>query len=333
MRKPQLLADRASNTDLIDTTKPTPPECDLSAISTGIISIEGADDTDPDRVYLSEHFHFEPGPTVDVRGVKRTSINVYETMEMGFYRNWLSDGISALGSEVARSLSNSCSNSVGAPSSGMIGYLPPIGRFQIGVTKRACAIVELPCGMPETTCRGGRLWPPEAPVCETRAKMCRIEQSTDMFSTSALMDFQVQVKLSGTPPTQEISFERNIVRNDVDSSSGEVFRLFNDLRLAEAFQVSLGNLERLMKNIINLQAKALQTGGAGFKIPTADYIYVPKATTVSWGNPTNIPLGAAPYSIIIKREMSLATPLACRLISCIQQSKKAGKLLINSCTI
>jgi hypothetical protein len=312
----------------------TQPICEMSAISVGPLSIEGTSESDPNRVYINEQFRFEPGRTIDENGRKKTSVFIFEIMEMGFYADWISESISTISSQVAAGLSSSCSNVVGPLNSRLVSYLPPTGQFQISATKRACAVVELPCGAPEITCHGGRLCcPPEVPVCTTRVPMCRHEASQDVFSTTAKIEFQANVSFTGKAPNQVIAITRNITKDDVSTSSGDLFKLYSDMNVLNVLVSKLADAERQMQHTINDEAKVLGNGSAAFKIPTSDFIYLPEVTEVKWGNPANKPTGAAPFSIIVQRKAELDTPLACKFISCIKQSKAAGKLLVNSCSI
>lgn len=334
--------------------------CDFSQIDAKGLSIEGTDPNDPSRVYLNLNYTFEPGVEDIVNGKKRSTIIIRERMQVGFFRNWLAEGVSGLAAQVRGSVPDSCSLSRGAATGSILAYAPASFSLKQGMTKRQCSSFDQPCGSPETTCTGGSLgeppscslpscdWNgcrgggcsggrlPEVPTCVTKTKMCRVEQKIDVFSAEVDMRYELPLGVTGTPPSQQIEVNSRIISDGISSSQGELTRLLSDIGLGNIFGVNVESFVKGLRQYVNLVSQNMKSGPQYFPIPTSDYVYLPivrRNEDVAWVNISNPPVGAVPLGFDIKRDMALPASLACRVGACLRKSKAAGKLLVQSCTL
>jgi hypothetical protein len=341
----------------VGTGSTSSPACDLSPIDAGPLSLEGQDLSSQDRIFLNAKYVFKKGPSENINGSLKTSVVIKELLEVGFYRNWLLESISGLGTHIKDNLSASCSNSLGATGTEISSYTPVSFSVSQTVTRRKCTSTDLPCGLPETTCTGGSTgklqtcdlptcdWGgcrggachggelPQAPVCRTTTKMCKAEQSVDLFSVTAKYGFQIGLSYSGKPPSQEIKTQAIQTSNNLDKSGGEITKLLFGIGLTnKLFENKIDDYKKGAQEYIN---KVLQQPLRSFNVPGADFLYLPeirKNEDVKWVVPSKSPAGAAPFAISIARDSTLLTSAACRVISCLRESKKAGVLLVNSCS-
>lgn len=349
----------ASSTDNVNQLPKSGKNCDLSEIQAENLTIEGDDEKDPNRVYLNLNYKFLPGSAIVNNGKKITTNVIYETMEIGFYRDWFAEGIGGFATQVHGSLPNSCSLSVGPTKVNVTNYNPPTFELTQGLTKRQCTSLDQPCGPPETTCEGGDPgalpscslpscdWggcrgggcsggrPPTIPTCRTTVKMCRMEQKVDVFSAETLVGYKFMLGVTGSPPKQSMVVQKSLTRNDISTSQGELTSALDRLGLAQVLNLKLSEFESGINSYSNLLLNGLQSGPQLFLVPTSDFIYMPiirKDTDVSWWQPKYGHSGVAPFGFKIKRDMQLPTSLTCRVADCIRKSKLAGKLLVNSCS-
>lgn len=330
--------------------------CNLGEVSIENALIEGQSDNDPNRVALSINVKFEPGPNTISNGMKRSSVIIRERMDIAFFRDWLSEGVSGLAAQVNASVPDTCSISRGKTAGIVVSRAPAAFALVQGVTKRQCTSFDQPCGLPETTCTGGdagaapscslpscdwhgchgggcsggRL--PTLPTCTTTTKMCRAEQKVDVFSAEVHMSYELDLGVSGAPPSQRIEVRNRVTRNDVSTSQGELSKFLSDIGLAEAFGLKVRDFERGASEYLNGATASGVSSAQLFPIPTSDFIYLPvvrRNEDVTWWSPT----GGKPIGVRIYRDMALPTSLACRVRKCFEQSKAAGKLLVKSCSL
>jgi hypothetical protein len=333
--------------------------CDFSDIEAKDLALEGEDVNNPDRKFLNLKMKYEPGPKQVINGKERTSVIIREQLQIGFFRNWLSEGVSGLAAQVNSALPDSCSMSRGATSARIESYSPMSFSIHQLMTKRQCTSFDQPCGLPETTCTGGSPgsaptcslpscgWSgchgggcsggslPQLPTCVTKTKMCRAEQKVDVFSADIGVTYQLPLAVQGEPPTQKIEIQSNIIKNDINTSQGELTKLLNDIGLAGVLGVRMSTFSDGIRAYVNTTLQAMRSPAQYFPIPTSDYIYLPtvrRNEDVQWVSLNSSRPGAAPFGLQIVRDMALTTSLACRVSECLRKSKKANQLLIKSCS-
>lgn len=334
--------------------------CDLSAIEARDLVLEGEDVNDPNRILLNLKIKYEPGPKQVINGKERSSVIIREQLQIGFFRNWLSEGVSGLAAQVNSALPDSCSLSRGATSGVIENYSPVSFSVHQIMTKRQCTSFDQPCGLPETTCTGGSPGSlpscslpscdfsgchgggcsggslPQAPTCVTTTKMCRAEQKVDVFSADIGVTYQLPLAVQGTPPTQKIEIQSKVVKDDIATSQGELTKLLNDVGLAGILGVQMSKFSDGIRSYVNTTLQTMRSSAQYFPIPTSDYIYLPtvrRNEDVQWVSLASSRPGAAPFGLQIIRDMALTSSLACRVSECFRQSKKANQLLIKSCSL
>jgi hypothetical protein len=348
---------RPVNTILSTATATLPDGCDLSNLKVGPLEIEGQLDSDPNKVFLNLDLKFEPGPQAVVNGQLRTLKKIRENMEIGFFRNWLVEGTNGLTADLNASLPDSCSYSKGATSGNVQSYLNPTFILSQTYTKRNCSSFDLPCGAPEVTCTGGDAgaapscslpscgWNgcsgggcsggriPQLPTCTTSTKMCRSEQKIDVFSATYQAQYGLSLGVIGAPPDQKLTISNTLLKSDLNTSTGELLKLLDNIGLANALGITMKKFDPAA--YLNTFPAIQKTGAELLLVPTANFIYMPTIRSqgdASWIIPRKSPQNTAPFGIGIKRDIDLPVDLACRVSSCIRKSALEGKLRLNSCS-
>jgi hypothetical protein len=301
--------------------------CDLSPIVLTGASVEGYSSAIENRIYLNSNFTFYQGKGFNTPKGRSNSVIIGEVSEFGYFKDWIKEGVQSLALRVSQGLGNSCENSVGTVNNKVDSYVPPSASFSVNTTKRVCGpAFDYPCGLPTTTCKS--LF-----NCTVSTPMCRSQGSQDVFSVTAQMAFMLSLTKNGSPPQEYVVVNSQVTRNDAQSSSGDVFKLLDNIGLARLFGVNTDAFKNSINSQLGQIKNYFEQRDQKFIVATPDYIYLPKISSVSWSTPSYLPDGAAPFAILIKRSIELPEDLACKVVSCLKQSQQAGSFLIASCQL
>ncbi|MDN6887855.1 hypothetical protein QMO14_30210 [Variovorax sp. CAN2819] len=318
--------------------------CDLSEINTGPITIDKAGPLD--LMFLNERLRFIESPANKATG-EAAGVIIYEKMDIGFFRNWLPESAAAFAANLRASLSDSCTKSLGATTGRVSSYAPPAVEVTQNATSRLCSSLDLPCGLPQTTCTGGSSGSlpscnfsgchggslPELPVCTTVQPMCRAEQTQNLYSGTGRALYQLEVFHTGEAPNQKIDVKYRMTSNNFETSQSDLFNLLDAIGLKRPlFDILAPKVEAGINDYLNSQLNVLSEGAVSINVPTPDYIYLPHVREVKWSTSTPAPHGAAPFSLQVARDLKLPRLLACAVAKCFRDAKAAGAS-VNSCSL
>lgn len=346
-RKSPSAVKKAQATQSSGSASPAPAPkkaCDLSEINMGPLTIDKAGPLD--RMFLNERLRFVESAANKATG-EATGVIIYEKMDIGFFRNWLPESAEAFAANLRASLSDSCGKSLGATTGLVSSYAPPTIEVKQNATSRLCSSLDVPCGLPQTTCTGGSSGSlpscdfsgchggslPELPVCTTVQPMCRAEQKQDLYSGTGQALYQLEVFHTGEAPNQKIDVKYRMTSNNFETSQGDLFNLLDAIGLKRPlFDILAPKVEAGINDYLNSKLNVLSEGAVSINVPTPDYIYLPQVREVKWGAPTPVPQGAAPFSIQVARDMKLPRLLACAVAKCFRDAKASGAS-VNSCSL